>query len=256
MKQLFLPLLLLLPIIKILAQDKIETDRPDQTETPFLTPKKWMQFEIGFNNQQNKKGSKEYFYPTLLSKFGVSKCFELRVITTVQQTTTEFPIFIDKVIEKGLLPLELGGKIAFWEEKKWIPKTSLIFHFAIPKFASKNFRANKLAPNFRFVMQNTLNKYVGLGYNLGAEWDGFTNKPTYIYTFAPGFNLTNKWYAYIEAFGFITKNDAPQHSFDGGLAYFVTDNFKIDISGGPGITKNAPQRYIAIGASYRFKTSK
>jgi hypothetical protein len=255
MKQFFLPFLILLPTIKILAQEKMETDRPDQTESPFLTPKKWMQFEIGFNSQKNTASSKEYFYPTLLSKYGISKWFELRLITTVQQTTTAFPNFIDKEIKKGLLPVELGGKIAFCEEKKWLPKTSLIFHFALPKLASKNFKANTLAPNFRFVMQNTLSKNVGLGYNIGAEWDGFTNKPTYIYTFAPGFNLSDKWYAYIEAFGFITKDDAPQHSFDGGLAYYINNNFKIDISGGPGLTKNAPQRYIAIGASYRFKTS-
>jgi Putative MetA-pathway of phenol degradation len=232
---------------------KIETDRPDQTESPFLTPKKWIQLEAGFNVQQNVKNNFEYVTPTLLSKMGITKKIELRLITSlvtnkVKSSTTTFT-------ESGLLPVEVGAKVFISEEKKALPKTSLIFHFALPKFASKNFKANKLAPNFRFVMQNTLSKTVGLGYNVGAEWDGFTNTATWIYTFAPGFTISPKWYGYIEAFGFINKEESPQHSIDGGLAYFVNDNFKLDVSSGFGITKTAPDWYVAIGGSIRFKTN-
>jgi hypothetical protein len=233
-------------------EDKIETDRPDQTETPFLTPKNWMQFEVGFNVQQNVKNSFEYLSPTLLSKLGISKKIELRLITSI--VTNKFKNTTSTFTETGLAPIEVGAKIFIAEENKLLPKTSLIFHFAIPKLASKNFKANKLAPNFRFVMQNTLSKTIGLGYNVGAEWDGFTNSTTWIYTFAPGFNLSNKWYSYIEVFGFINKTESPQHSIDGGLAYSVNNNLKLDISSGFGITKTAPNWYFAIGGSVRFKT--
>jgi hypothetical protein len=241
--------------ITFAQNERIETDRPDQTESPFTVPKKWMQFEIGFNAQRNAKNENEYLSPTLLSKYGLSNKFELRLITSVQ-TNTQLLIPNGTVATSGLQPVEIGGKISFCEEKKWIPKTSLIFHFAIPTFASKGFKANKLAPNFKFTMQNTLSKTIGLGYNIGAEWDGFTNTPTYIYTFAPGFNLSEKWYGYIEAFGFINKDDAPQHSIDGGLAYFINNNLKLDISGGVGITEAAPDFYIAVGGSWRFKAAK
>ncbi len=235
--------------------EKIETDRPDQTETPFTTPKKWVQLEMGFNSQRNKPNNNEYFSPTLLSKYGITHKVELRVITTVQ-TNSFIQIPQGTTYQTGLSPVEIGGKIFFWEEKKWIPKTSLIFHFAVPRLASKKFIANKLAPNFRFTMQNSLSKNIALGYNLGAEWDGFTNIPTWIYTFAPGFNLSEKWYGYIEAFGFINKEDAPQHSLDGGIAYFLNNNLKVDFSAGFGITETAPDYYIAIGASLRFKAVK
>jgi Putative MetA-pathway of phenol degradation len=235
--------------------DKIETDRPDQTETPFTTPKKWVQLEMGFNSQRNTPGNNEFFSPTLLSKYGISHKVELRVITTVQ-TNSAIQIPQGTIYQTGLTPVEIGGKISFWEEKKWIPKTSLIFHFAVPKLASKKFQANKLAPNFRFTLQNSLSKNIALGYNLGAEWDGFTNEPTWLYTFAPGFNLSEKWYGYIEAFGFINKEDTPQHSLDGGIAYFMNNNLKVDFSAGFGITETAPDYYFAIGASLRFKAVK
>jgi hypothetical protein len=247
----FLSYLLCL-VVKVNAQEKIETDRPDQTESPYLTPKNWVQLEAGFNVQQNVKNNYEYLSPTLLSKYSISKYFEFRLITTIATDRQKFTN--STFSQTGLLPVEVGGKIFLCEEKKGLPKTSLIFHFAIPKFASKNFQANKFAPNFRFVMQNTISPKMGLGYNIGAEWDGFTNTPSYIYTFAPGFNLSDKWYGYIEAFGSIHKSESPQHSIDGGLAYFVNNNFKLDISGGFGISKAAPDWYFAVGGSIRFNT--
>ena len=94
---------------------------------------------------------------------------------------------------------------------------------------------------------------MGLGYNLGADWDGFSNTTTWAYTISPGFNLGEKWYSYIEAFGFIAKDEPAQHNIDGGVAYYINDNTKVDISSGFGISKTAPDWYFAIGASIRFK---
>ena len=88
---------------------------------------------------------------------------------------------------------------------------------------------------------------MGLGYNIGAEWHGFTNAPTWIYTFAPGFTLSKKWYDYIDAFGFINKKESPQHVIDVGLGYFLNDNIKLDISSGFGISKAAPNWYFSLG---------
>lgn len=234
--------------------EKIDTDRPDQTESAVLVPKKWMQFELGLSTQITNSLENEFQHPTLLTKYGLSKRIELRLITTAQ-TNTYF-VVADKVKETGVTPVEIGAKIALWEEKKLLPKTSLIFHVAIPKFASSYYQVDHLAPNFRFTMQHTLGKKTGLGYNLGAEWDGVNKEATWIYTFAPGVNLTEKWYAYIEAFGYISKKNEADHSLDGGIAYYISPNFKIDLSSGFGISKAAPDWYIAIGGSFRFKTGK
>jgi hypothetical protein len=235
--------------------EKIDTDRPDQTESAVLVPKKWVQFEMGFSKQVNTATENEFQHPTLLSKYGISKRFELRLITTVQ-TNTDFSNPLVKKTNTGLTPVEIGAKIALWEEKKLLPKTSLIFHIGIPRLASKYFQADHLAPNFRFTMQHSITKKIGLGYNVGAEWDGVNKEATWIYTFAPGINLSEKWYGYIEAFGFVSKKNDPEHSLDGGIAYYINPNFKIDLSSGFGISKAAPDWYIAIGGSIRFKAVK
>ena len=255
-KLLFLLAVFTINSISSFAQvEKIDTDRPDQTESAVTMPKKWIQFEMGFGKQQNQPGSTEFQMPTLLTKYGISKKIELRLNTTIT-TNTNQSYQQSKQKETGLEPVELGVKIALWEEKKIVPKTSLLFHVVFLKLASKKFQADKLAVNFRFAMQNTLSKIIGIGYNIGAEWDGYSNNATWVYTFSPGFNIGEKWYSYIEVFGTFSKQNSPEHSLDGGAAYYVNSNFKVDISAGFGISETAPDWYIAIGASMRFKTGK
>jgi hypothetical protein len=250
----FIFLCLFMPITLIAQQSgRMETDRPDQTESPYLTKKHFLQAEIGFNTEKHN-GLKTLVHPTALWKYGLTTKFELRLTTELE--TQELPFFISPSIgykkERGLLPIEVGGKLLISEEKGLLPKTSLIFHVGLPKVASAFFKASKLAPNFRFVMQNSINENIGIGYNLGAEWDGESNKPYWIYTFAPGFNLGKKWYGYVEVFGEVRKSEKPAHALDGGIAYYFSDNTKIDFSAGFGISKAAVDHYAAIGFSFRL----
>jgi hypothetical protein len=228
----------------------IDTDRPDQTESVNTVPKKWLQFEAGFNYQKNDDVSKEYLLPTLLSKYGLSNRIELRLITTVLRQSIDNPPSV-KFHNTELEQVEIGAKVALFEEKNLLPKTSLLFHVGIPGLAS--FETGHFLFNTRLSMQHTLTKNISLGYNLGVEFDGTSDDPVFIYTITSGINLSEKWYTYIEAFGDFQKNGA--HSLDGGLAYFLSDDIKLDISSGFGISGNAPKNYISLGASVRFNTT-
>lgn len=245
---------LLLPLITW-SQEKgrMETDRPDQTECPFIVKPKYLQAEIGFN-YESQDGLSTLVHPTVLWKYGVSRKFEFRLITELSSAETPLLIPSGNDLITGLLPVQVGGKVSLWEEKGLLPKTSLIFHVAIPKLAGNKFRYDKWAPNFRFTMQHSLSENIGLGYNFGAEWDGFSDTPYWIYTIAPGFNLGKRWYGYIEAYGAVRQDEAPQHGIDGGLAYYINDNVKLDISGGFNLI-NSPN-YVALGCSFRFATAK
>ena len=50
-----------------------------------------------------------------------------------------------------------------------------------------------------------------------------------------------------------TQKDKAAHNIDGGFTYLLRDNIMIDISGGIGLTNNAPNYYTAIGFSFRLK---
>jgi hypothetical protein len=93
---------------------------------------------------------------------------------------------------------------------------------------------------------------MSFSYNLGAEWDGFSAEPTFIYTIATGYSINQIWGSYIELFGFAPQNNEANHNFDGGITYLINNNFMLDLSAGFGITNNAPEHYFALGFSFRI----
>jgi len=109
------------------------------------------------------------------------------------------------------------------------------------------------SPEFRFTMQHTISNRQTLSYNLGAEWNGYTPEPTFIYTLTTGYSFTEKIGGYIEFFGFIPQIEKPDHRFDGGLTYLFNPNHQLDVSAGFGLSKNSPKHYVALGYSFRFK---
>jgi hypothetical protein len=225
----------------------IQLDRPDQTECPFITPKKYIQIENGFTIERIDQNQKSFNYPSTLWKYGVNEKFELRLITELVSEKT------NDTIHSGFSPITLGFKTSLFEEKGIIPKTSFIGHITTSDIGSEEFRTSYIAPSFRFTMQHTLTPKVALSYNLGAEWNGENAEHRYIYTLTTGFSLTDEIGCYTELYGFISKWEKADHRFDCGLTYLINNDFIMDISGGFGITENAPQNYISLGLSYRFK---
>ncbi len=153
----------------------------------------------------------------------------------------------------GITPITVGFKVKLAEEKGILPMLSFLGHLSIPSVASKNFKTTWYAPSFRFTLQHTLTQKVSLGYNLGAEWNGETPEPAFVYTLTTGYSISEKLGSYIELYGFFIQRSTSDHRVDGGLSYLLKKNMMVDISGGFGINKYAPAYYIAAGFSIRLK---
>lgn len=230
------------------AQERIDTDRPDQTESAFTVPKKYFQGEFGFGKENFDGHSYNLIYPTFLLKYGVSNRVELRLEGNF---LSEYVHLIpNPKTTTNLEPIEIGTKVSLFEEKGLLPKTSLIAHVGLPFAGSNVDRTQRLFPSFRFTCQNSITEKIGLGYNVGAEWDGYHNQPAWLYTFSPNFSIGKKWYAYVEAFGFCEQK-LWQHNLDGGIAYYISNDTKIDLSGGFGVGRSILKNYFAIGFSFR-----
>ncbi len=244
----------LLACVFINAQtEKIDPERPDQTESADLIAKNVFQAEFGFNKENSIGKNYDLLYPTALFKYGLGK-IELRMEAVARSSYEHLIPNTRKV--SGIDPITLGFKINLVKEKNFIPKTSLISSFGIPAFSSKVFRSDHIAPSIKLVMINTFSEHADLSYNLGAEWDGFNTIPAWLYTLSQGFSFGKNWNTYFEVFGFIQKNEAPQHSIDAGIGYCISNDTKVDLSGGFGISDAAPKSYIAIGFSFRIKPKK
>ena len=202
--------------------------------------------ETGFSYEKTTNDESNYISPTILWKYGITEHFEIRLITefsTIKSNSTT---------ASGINPVLIGFKSKLVEEKGIIPQTSIIGHLALPKVSFTKFKLDYLAPQFRFAMQHTLSQKTSISYNLGSEWSGFTAEPTFIYSLATGYTITENIGTYIEIFGFAPQNQKSNHNFDGGFTYLVSNNAMIDVSGGIGLTENAPKYYFALGFSFRI----
>jgi hypothetical protein len=246
-------LLVFIPSTFAQQTGRMETDRPDQTECPYIVKKGFIQIESGISFIKEKAGLKTVLFPTVLTKYGLSRRLELRLLTELNILETPVIIPWGNTVNYGLVPVEIGAKFLLMEEKGLLPQACLLSHLAIPRFASKKFQSSLLAPTFIFLFQNTINKTISLGYNLGIEWDGESKKPYNVYTIALGINMGQRWYSYLEIFGSSHQDAGAQHTVDGGLAYYVNDNIKIDCNGGFGIREQGIDHFFGVGFSIRFK---
>ena len=245
---------LLMSIFYINAQEEdkkkdygtISTDRPDQTEASNLVPKKFLQVETGafFESLNNVDATT---YNTTLLRYGLLGNLELRV--GFDNTETKIN---SNTIGSGFSPLLLGVKIGISEEKGLLPEIAFIGHINPDFLASSDYKTLNTAVDFRFSLSHTLSERSSIGYNLGMAWDGDTPEPSYVYTLAYGYSITDKVGAYIELYGDLPENSSAMHKWDAGVTYLISDNIQLDVSGGTGITKNVQDLFLSAGISFRI----
>ena len=228
----------------VFAQEtgRMETDRPDQTESPFIIKKGYVQLESGFNKNYISS-VKEYFLPTTLIKLGLSKKFEFRYLSVLNVSSQKIR-FKNEAI---------GLKIFLFEEKGILPKTSLIAHYHLGELKRDLTDLNRTPHSVGdavFTSQHQLSNTLSIGYNYGMEFHN-DGKHEGIFRIAPGMTIGKNMYAYVETFGRLPLKVYEDVWVDGGLAYYINDDFKIDVSAGRSI-KQSRDYYFAVGLSYRF----
>jgi hypothetical protein len=222
---------------------ELATDRPDQTETPFVVPFRSLQAECGFLRQFNSD-EKRYEQPSILWRAGIASNMEMRLITTYSA------IHSNGKKNTGVEPLQVGFKLKVRDESGLHPAMGFIMHVVIPRAASLQFRNANYACNFRFTAQHTISQRVNISYNAGMEWDGNHPAATFIYTFTSGLRLTDKLGMFIEIFGDITESSNAIHSLDGGLTYLLRPHLQADLSAGAHFKEPGKNYFLSAGISF------
>jgi hypothetical protein len=229
--------------------EPIKSDRPDRAETPWVVPKGHAQVEMGFAIEDTEPGF-VYSYPKALVKFGITNNFELRFFSeyiTIQKAPN--PDL------NGFTPLSIGFKAELGEQKGIMPKASVIAHLQIPGVVSDELETKYLAPILVLACEHDISDAVDITYNLGVEWDGLSPDPNFVYALSPSLNITDRLGLYVEGYGKLIQqqDDDIEFRMDAGLTYLIGNNFIIDAAAGKGITDNAPESFVEVGFSYRFK---
>ncbi|MDT0557828.1 transporter [Ichthyenterobacterium sp. W332] len=230
------------------------TDRPDATEASSTVGKGILQIETGGlyeSFEDNGIKSEHYTFNTMLVRYGILDNLELRLgCDFVEGTTKVNGNKLDNVTS-GLSPLLFGVKIDIAEEKNGIPEIALIGH-VFPVFsASKDYRPETTAVDFRFSLSHTLNERSSLGYNIGAEWGNDSPEMAAIYTLAYGYSITDKIGFYAELYGDLPEDSSANHYWDAGFTYLANNDLQFDAYFGSGIT-GGQDLLLGLGLSYRI----
>lgn len=250
MRQWFLLLfLMVLHVTAFSQQDKIQSDRPGETLTPFLTQKGYFQLEAGFEKEQQNKTDYSITHPEFQLKYGLSNRFELRA-----ELFWESERKVSKnEFKYGLRPFELGLKAKLLEGKGLIPRTTFYTQVGIPKFASEDHQTPNAIPRVKLLFENQFLEKFHLNYNVGAEWDSENPKPRWMYSIDQEIELSDKWEIFVETFAYFQYGEAVQHHIDGGISFFPNKDVKLDLYAGKGLSAEAPEYFISAGLSFRLK---
>lgn len=237
-----------------LFTQEIITDRPDQSESPYIVTKNRIQIEAGVvsENDEPVKDNKTSVLtaPEVLIRYGLADNIELRA--GMSFLSSKYTYNSSSESSSGLSPLSIGTKIKIFNEKKSLPQTSLILNVTLPFKEKSKFQSDYIGCEFKFTMQNTLSKRFNLTYNLGGQFgEGFPGAIG-IYTISLGANIIKNLSAFAELYGFTLQKNSPDHRADFGITYVVIQNIQADLSFGLGISKKSPDYFIGGGVSVRL----
>ena len=222
----------------------IITDRPDQTESSSTIPIKSLQFETGILIESIKI-EKQFLTPTILSRYGLTKNLELRLLT--QYESLKNKINYEKI--EGISDLEIGTKIQLYKKESSPTEIAFISHLVLPT-APKKLSNDKIGTINKLSISHSISELFGIGYNIGYDFLGSGNGD-FTYSLAISYSISNTFGVYIEPFGKYLNLEKHESNFNSGITYLLHDNFQLDISYGVGI--NHSMKYFAFGSSINIK---
>jgi hypothetical protein len=249
MQKRFIFLAIICSLCKFLsAQNHVEADRPSESVAPATVGQNKFQAELGIRREMADTQTVLIEHPQLLLRFGLLSGLELRA--ELQPQTRHDRNTDDD--ETGLAPVKLGLKTGLWKGKGIIPEAALLADIGIPGLASRAFSTSYAQPRFRLLLENEITKDIRIGWNLGAEWEGESTKPSITYSLSPEYTLGKHWELFAEIYGSRPPDDSWEHVFDSGLSYFIGSNSKLDLSGGIGLTASSLKNFVSIGYTRLF----
>jgi hypothetical protein len=223
-------------------------DRPDQTESAFIVPKGYFQFEDGFIYENETSNMQNISFSSMLLRYGLFENMELRFANEYNKTKVAG---LNDV--KGFSPFSVGAKIHVNKEKGWIPQIAFLGHINIAKTGVKNYMQDYHSTQMALTFNHTMNDSWSIGYSIGVEFPSDVNYSIGTYTLVSGFAITEKVGAFIEVYGDFSKYMNADNKVNAGVTYLLAPSFQVDFAGGFGLSEYSAENYYTLGLIYLFK---
>ncbi|MDA7978211.1 MAG: transporter [Pirellulales bacterium] len=236
--------------------EPLVTDRPDFTEAASTVGLGVAQLEMGYTYTFDNDGTtatKTHSYPETLLRYGMfAEWFELRVAWNyaVQET--------GQVRRSGAADLYLGVKLGLTPQEGILPEMALIPQMNVPTGA-RVFTADETQPGLNWNYAWELNDCIATGGSTqfnraldemtAAAFTEWAQSWTIAYTLTDRFGAYTEWYAF---FPHSADTALPEHYFNGGFTYLVSNDVQWDIRAGVGLNDRSDDYFIGSGLSVRY----
>lgn len=228
-----------------LKAQQIQTDRPNETESPAVVSDGRLQLESGFHYEK-EDGAQTVESPQAVLRYGLFHNAELRFETAFQ--------FIreDGQSQLGIQPSAAGIKYHVLDHKGVLPDLAILSRLYIPWMADKAFKEDHYSPELRLLAQHEISSRAHLGYNLGVQWVSENLQPEYIYTFSADHALTKRIKLVVEAYGTVLSHHHAKNTADAALLFLLSPDVQLDLTAGTGLLHGGSQKFAAAGFSIRI----
>ncbi len=244
------------------AEREIETDRDSFTPATTTTPRHRLISEAAYSFLDNRRVKETHSFPELLLRYGLTDRVELRFGYNSEVGGEDEGVSGTEAIEEAavgtgalerLSTLSYGLKLLVTEQRRWIPRSSVIIQATTP-ISGKDTKTDLIVT------------WVS-GWDFPNRWQfdvavryGMTNDPADDYNlWAPSavlkIPLGEKWAVHAEYFGFFTTGRAKEfsrHYFSPGVHYLVTRNLEIGTRVGWGLNDQTPRFFVNTGFGWQY----
>lgn len=235
-----------------LAQDEepiISADRPGMSTGTDVMPLHKVQWETGIGfDWEHRSGAKQETFTinNTLFRYGLTDFAEIRIGMDVQHYRDR--IFDEKIT--GVTALNIGTKIKVYEGTNVLPSIALLANVAAPHLGTKDFCPEHLAPSMHLLFQNTLTDWLGLGYDVGVEWDGSSPVPSTFFAVCFGFGITDNFGAFLESYNYFTKGSEAECSLDFGFNWVVCRRVQLDVAANINFNEIKNYANVSLGVAW------
>lgn len=237
--------------------EPLVTDRPDFTESSVTVGRRVLQVEMGYTFTEDAAAGTttgSHSFPEVLFRYGIlAEWLELRVGWNFGVET------VAGQNDDGAEDLYLGFKVALTPQCEWLPEMALIPQMTVPTGADA-FSADEVLPGLNWVysweLTDRLSTAGSTQFNRAID-DGTDAVYTeWAQSWTVAASLTDELGIYAEWFAFFPHSAdtvLPEHYFNGGFTYLLSNNVQWDIRAGVGLNDAADDYFVGTGLSVRFQ---
>lgn len=233
------------------SEAAIQSGRPGQAIGAGTLEKGFLQTQLGFDQAVLKNTSDDQSITSISNvlRLGVNEIFEIGAAFSYKDLNIKGSNSSDS---EGFNVFNVGfrSKIVA-KQQGLIPKVALQTRFKL-KAVDRDFRPKNTSPVFTISAFHGLSKKYSLLTNVGVSYDGNDGKNYEFWVLNLSKEVSPKTSIFVEMYG-DTANSKSSVYFDTGFDYLISDDMKLDFSGGLSENHSVEEFFLSVGLSARFR---